>query len=142
VRREVTLARAIVNSKNLDTKENRNFFTVKAFNNRYRTSVAPHWPAIEYGSSQNVRNARGRILRFIDPGSGRLQRASGSSARTGRGFLTEDRSRSVARKRRAQPVRNPILPGEYLDRAYTATIGVQLEKNLRNRLRRLFGSRG
>lgn len=146
VSRDISLANALTNSRNLRREENQNTISYRALSTAYMNRTAPHWAAIEYGSSQNVRNAAGRLIRFFEPGETAKLVKPGPS-RVGRGVLLRaptpgsvktNRRKVISRK---GSVRQPIRPGLYLDRAYNAVLGPEFGGRLARRFRGLFGTR-
>lgn len=146
-RRDLSLANAVTSPLNIIVQQDGQSksagrINVGVLSARYMNVVAPHWAAIEFGSTVNKRNAYGALLRFYEPGKSGLQ-VPGSS-RVGRGRLFQGRAVQTFEQRGArvtrtlQPVSNPIRPGNYLGRAYDNVIRRDLQAKVIRRLQRLY----
>lgn len=152
-----SLGQAITNKRNLVVSPGRDTAAVRVFDFNYMGQVAPHWAAINFGSDQNVINAADWRIAFRHPGSSELHAPGGAHigkiVSLGKGTRVR-RQGAVERSLKPKVIRyaggggggggvhNPIRPGRYLERAYSATIQNRLENELRSRIRQSFGHAG
>ena len=133
------LAEAIVDfPSNIRESHGPNRVVYQAFNTSYMSRVARHWASIEYGGSHNIAAAAQRRISFFEPGSGdKLKQASSTPPFVGVGVLQGKKipKRNLRSQKSQQGmVRRPIRAGRYLSRAHRATIGPQLQNELRRRI--------
>ena len=148
----ISLASRITSRRNMVIEDNTTTAAVRIFDKAWMTSVAPHWAAIQYGSSQNVRNADGWLVAYKHPGGAALHGPGGprigklvkigtlgahprSGIRSPESAVRPKVIRYAGGSSFGGGVHNPIRPGRYLDRAYSATIRDRLEKELSSRIR-------